>query len=464
MDIFECINKYAENNGEKVAVSDGETDISYIRLSRLININQKRLRENGYQSGENIIIKTHKQIEFVIAFLSLLAYECWLVPVPYDVTDAELGKIIELTDGKVMNDISILMKIEEINDLEKIIIKPNHEKSGILHMTSGSTGEPKFCIRTLKSLESESVSFIQTFSIIANDKLLSCSPLYHSYAMGGAILPSLMSGGSLYVINKFVPRQVLRVVEKYHITFLFVVPIMAKILCDIYTKETYDTSSLRIVLVGAGLITEELFQNFYKKYNVYLMSNYGSTETGGLISRIDALPFQSVGKAMYGTKIKLCDEYGQVVKNGEVGEIYVKTDGMFLGYYKNGEKPFDAEGFFPMGDLAVCDDQKNFYLVGRKKLLINVSGKKVNPLEVEKTIMELDSVYECVVVGVKKNNGDETIKAFVVAESVTTKEILKHCQNKLSKHKIPREIEFINAIPKNEVGKVDRNTLIKKEF
>ena len=330
-------------------------------------------------------------------------------------------------------------------------------------MTSGSTGEPKFCIRTLKALEYEGQSYISTFSLNHTDVLLSGAPLHHSYALGGAIFPALLGGACLLIINKFVPRQLLRLVEEYHVTFMLLVPVMAKMLCDMYSIKRFDTSSLRIVLVGAGSITEDLYNNFLEKYKIYLMSNYGSTETGGLVSRLEPFPVPSIGKVMDGTEIKLCDEEGRSVQEGQLGEIYVKTKGMFLGYYNNDDVPFDANGFFPMGDLAIKDENDYIYIKGRKKLLINAGGKKINPIEVEKIIQEIESVKECVVVGVKKANNNEIVKAYVVADSLTKEEIIQYCRTKLSTYKIPGIIEFVSKIPRNSVGKINRNALMDKE-
>lgn len=458
MNIFKCINEYSEKYKHKVALSDGDRNISFSELQHLIWHNVEVLRREGYCSGNNIILKNDGQLEYIVMFLSLLALECWVIPISNEVTESELENIQIQTDGIIVDNYPIKNIVSSVK--HELIV--DEEKCGILHMTSGSTGIPKFCVRTLKALEYEGESYIITFTLKEQDIVLSGAPLHHSYALGGAIFPALMSGASLYTINKFTPRQVLRMIEQFRVTYILLVPIMAKMLCDVYSLRKIDTASLRVALVGAGSINGELFEKFYSIYNIYLMSNYGSTETGALVSRLDSVHYNSIGKVMNDILIRVCDEEGKEVPNGEIGEIFVKSKGMFERYYKTIETPFDGNGFFPMGDLGIRDEEGNFYLKGRKKLLINVGGKKVNPIEVEKAILEIDGVKDCAVVGVKRGD-NEIIKAYIVSDFLTKKDVLQSCKDKMSSHKVPNIIEFVDQIPKNVMGKININLLTNKK-
>lgn len=458
MDIFGKIRQYASDKKRK-AIVWGESSITYDELYRLISSNQFKFQENGLRYGDNVILQTDDQKEFCILFLSLLAYGCWVIPTSTELTHFEIEKIKNMTNAVLIENPEVYMDIRTCNlDEELRTIYVDAEKCGIYHMTSGSTGKTKLCVRTLNSLLSEGESFVYTFTITCDDKILSCAPLYHSYALGAVIMPAIISGACIYATKKFLPRQTLRIVDEYKITIMIMVPVMAKALCDVYTVNQYSILSVRVALVGAGAISMELYEHFKNKFGIFLMSNYGSTETGGLLSRVSEQPYCSVGKAMKGVEWKICDEKGNEVGQGQEGELCIKTNGMLSGYYQNGDSVFDSEGFFHMGDLAVYDADYNIFIKGRKKILINVGGKKVNPVEVEDVIMELGGVKECAVVGVKRGE-KEVVKAFVVLSTAGKNEVKEFCKKRLSQYKVPDLYEFVNELPHLSVGKIDRKKL-----
>lgn len=459
MTLFDIIEHNATEKPENIALMDENETISYKQLYTYIKSNQRILNMNGYTSGQKVILQTKSQLDFALAFLSLLSVECWIIPVSNDISPSELQGVIDFTGAVVLPcEILKLLKSTGSSDNDNYK-KPSEDKTGIYHLTSGTTGMPKLCIRTLECLVAEGVSYYKTFGIKMDDKILSISPLYHSYAMGAALMASMVSGGCLFTINSFVPRMVLRLIQKHKITILILVPAMASMICKTFITETFDLSSLRIALVGAGAITEEVYNNFREKYGVTLLSNYGSTETGGIVSRLEPLPYSSIGKPMYGVEIKLCNDKGEDVALGEEGELWVRCGGMLKGYFGKEPLLLDEQGFFPMGDIAVKDEQGYLYIKGRKKLIIKVGGKKVNPYEVEEVLLGFQGIKECVVVGLRKPNGEERVKAIIVGDNVKEEDLRKYCSERLSKHKIPSVIEFRESIPKNKLGKIKREEL-----
>ena len=336
----------------------------------------------------------------------------------------------------------------------------NEKSSGILHMTSGSTGKAKFCIRTIDNLTSEGLAFRTKLETSSIDKVLGVPPLYHSYALGAALMTALVSGSCLYTLDKFVPREVLRIVEEDRITILILVPIMAKLLCSTYTSSKSNLCSLRIALVGAGAITVDIYNSFLSKFGISLQCNYGSTETGGIVTRLKPEPRMSIGKPMEGVQIKIICENGTYVSENMEGELWVKCSSMLSGYYGIQSKCIDDDGYFPMGDIVVMDERGYLYLKGRKKNIINVGGKKVNPYEVEEVLRKIPGMKECVVIGFKKANGEEAVKAIVVSEMLTEYTIRKYCISVLSDFKVPSIIEFQNRLPRNELGKIRRKDLV----
>ncbi len=460
MKLFDCIEEYALKNPESLAFMSDDISITYGVLYNYLKYNQAALKRMGYKSGETVILKEGGQLEFAVVFLSLLSLGCWVVPVTADMAGNELERIAVCTKAKIYPDkfMDFSGNYHEYKNIP--FIKPKEDSGGIYHLSSGTTSDSKLCIRTIRALLTEGLSYKKTLSIGNKDIILSGSPLCHSYALGAALMAALASGACFYAIDRFIPRKILGIVQKNRITILILVPILAGTLVKTYSEHAFDVSSLNVVLVGAGAITEEIYNGFKEKYGICLMSNYGSTETGGIISRLEPQPYKSIGKPMHGVQIKLKQEDTECTKPGEEGEVWVKCDAMLAGYLGVDETLFDEQGFFPMGDIAYFDADHNLYLVGRKKLFVSVGSRKVNPYEVEQLILTFPGVSECAVLGIRKKNGEEAVKALIVGEKIKKSDLRKYCLTKVSDYKVPSIIEFVSSIPKNDIGKIKRKELL----
>lgn len=456
--LFEKIKEYSEK--ELFALANESTKITYKELYKKLAENQALLRMNGFCENDTVVLKITNQVHYVIVFLSLLSIPCWVVPVPSNIMPGELENVLADTDGKLFDD-STYSSFESCGGTPADLQMPNPEMGGIYHLTSGSTGKSKLCVRTVKHLSIEGECFRREFGLEASESIISASPVYHSFALGAALMTAFMSGCLLYVVDNFAPRQILRMIHNNKINILIMVPAMARALCNTYTKQNYSLESVRIALVGAGPVTKDLYETIKDKFGITLFSNYGSTETGGIISRLVPMPYKSIGKPMKGVKVKLCDSSHNVVGTGEEGEVWVKGTYMMQGYLGEEKSIYDEDGFFNMGDLAYMDEGGFLYITGRTKLLINIGGKKVNPYEVEKTILKHPAVEECAVTGFVKENGEECVKATIVASVVTEEQIYDFCSKYLNKHQCPTVIEFAEKLPRNSLGKILRDVLTK---
>jgi long-chain acyl-CoA synthetase len=381
-----------------------------------------------------------------------------------DITDYELTRLIDYTDAKIYKiETYSEEQMKELVDEEISFSfsKEDMSNTGIYHLTSGTTCRPKLCIRTLEAIMNEALSYKETYSLYNRDKILSIPTLQHSYAMGAALFTSIVLGASLHMIDNFIPRKVINIIKSRKITVLIMVPIIAKALCNTFTQPTDELSSIRIALVGAGAISAELYYGFKEKFGITLLSNYGSTETGGVIARTEPLPYSSIGKPMSGVKVKLCDDNGERVKQGQEGEIRVKCDGMLRGYLMEETSAFDDEGYFKTGDIAIQDEQDNLLVKYRKKLLINVGGKKILPCEIEEVLLSFNGVKECVVVGIGEEQEQKGVKAIIVGEEIDEVALREYCAKKLENYKLPSIIEFRQSISKNNLGKISYSDLAK---
>ena len=171
------------------------------------------------------------------------------------------------------------------------------------------------------------------------------------------MINSLENGLTLHIMDEFKPRTCLKYIGKHKINMLILVPAMVKMFCVVgNAKSSYNLHSVRIPLVGAGPITEEIYQNFFDDFGVKLLSNFGSSETGCIISRTSDDNIKSVGKAMYSVELKVCDEDGHRVPNGTEGQLFVKWKGMLIGYFEK-KVQLDEEGFFAATAAADPDEE-----------------------------------------------------------------------------------------------------------
>lgn len=457
MAIMEILKKHAIRTPNKVAIIDGGNEMTYVQLFKCLQKNKYLLLTHGYKPDDKILLKTSGQYEFIIMFMSIMHLGGWSIPIPVDYLEDDVDRLCKIEGVKTDNDnFSYCFKQHTLDATMHEIKEVNANDSGFYHVTSGTTGVPKLCIRTTQALLNEAQSYIDSLHMGKEDIVLSCAPLYHSYALGATILPTLVCGGCIVTMNRFEPRKAMRLVQEKKITIMYMVPIMADAICEVYSKQSYDLSSLRAPVIGAGSITKKLYEKFYEKFKLSLIGNFGSTETGALFCNCSRKPFDSVGKPMLGVEIKICSEDGSRVAQGEKGELYVKSWGMLREYFGEEKTLFDKEGFLAMGDLVSQDKEGNICLKGRKTMLINIGGKKVYPNEVEKTILELPYVKECVVVKGYDKFERECVRAYVVSSIHSQERIISHCRSKLQLHKVPKEIVFLKKIPRNHVGKIDR--------
>ncbi|MBU8919326.1 acyl--CoA ligase [Bacillus sp. FJAT-29953] len=343
-----------------------------------------------------------------------------------------------------------------------------HENDNFwLGLTGGTTGAPKAALTTHRSMIEHWKRVAIEFTMLPDDFLLISSPFYHGlgFLFG---LQLLSVGGSLYITKTFNPKLILSIIEEEKITVTPVVPTMLSEILNDSDKDNYDVSSLRVLICGGAALLTKLKEDtlqFFPKCGLYTM--YSSTEHGfyTLLKPKDQLrKNRSSGLPFYGVNIKILDENGNEVKQGEVGEVYKK--GLLLGaeYYKNLEetrKCFRGE-WASSGDMGYVDEEGFLYIVDRKKDMIISGGVNIYPTEIEEIILTHPSVREVCVVGLPNEKWGEIVSAFIVGKDGSTfssEDILRHCDGKMGNYKKPKYIRFINELPKNAAGKILRRSL-----
>jgi long-chain acyl-CoA synthetase len=331
--------------------------------------------------------------------------------------------------------------------------------------SSGSTGKPKRVTRTHVQLSDERKALAATIHLTESDRILCTVPLYHAHGFCNCLLAALLTGGTLVIVpGEFNPRETLRALSGESITIYPAVPFMFKMLTEVFIKNMPDLRQLRLVFSAGAAMPEQVGQRFEEIYGVPVRQLYGSTETGAISINLagGAGTETSVGMPLVGYRIDILDESGTPARQGEVGLVAIRSPAMAHQY--DGLPEMTAECFvgsyFLPGDMGCKDELGNLYIKGRKKLMINVAGNKVDPLDVEAVIGRHAKVSEVVVVGEADPIYGERVKAVVVAnEACEASEIIRYCATRLAEYKVPRQVEFRSDIPRSPLGKILRKYL-----
>jgi long-chain acyl-CoA synthetase len=331
--------------------------------------------------------------------------------------------------------------------------------------TSGSTGAPKRVIRTHANLIAELDCLQATFEVTAEDRFLGVAPFFHVNGLVRTMLTAMHGGATLHPVAQFRRREVIDLLTSARITFLGAVPQIFSILAMTPPRGAADLSALRLVFSSSAPLLAPDNRRFSERYGVVIRQLYGSTETGTISFNRDPDPAQrldSLGRPLDGVRVQVIDERGAALPPGSEGELAIASPFAITRYHGNEAATAESfrDGFYLSGDLGTVDAAGHVRLTGRKKLLINRGGFKVNPYEVEDVIKAHPRVADVAVFGTVGPQGDDIVCCAIVADGpCTAEDILGHCRARLADFKIPARIEFRDSLPKSSTGKILRAQL-----
>lgn len=343
-----------------------------------------------------------------------------------------------------------------------------------IYFTGGTTGLPKGVMLSHQAwVETVFLEMLET-GIEAGERFAFLTPLTH--AGGCYILPVLLRNGTCVIIEQFDPGGFLALVDKEKITCTLMVPTMLYMLLDHPDLIKYDLSSLRNILYGAAAIAPERLKKALEVFGPILTQFYGQTEAPMMISvlsrdeHVVADPkkrmevFSSCGRPTLRTLVRIVDENGEQVKNGEVGEVIAYCPNLMSGYLKNPEESAKTirSGWLYTGDLGKQDEEGYIFLVDRSKDMIISGGFNIYPREIEDVLFMHDAVKGAAVVGIPHEKWGEAVKAIVVLHensAVTEEELIEFVKKHKGKLAAPKSVEFWPEIPLTNLGKVDKKKI-----
>ena len=332
----------------------------------------------------------------------------------------------------------------------------------LLQYTSGSTGRPKKVVRSHTAVLAELEALRSMFGTSPTDRFLGVAPFSHINGLVRTMLSAMYAGATLYPVDGFRRREILELVKRERLTFWGGVPQMFAILSATTPRGQVDLSSLRILFSSSAPLTPADNRRFQERYGQVIRQLYGSTETGTISFNTQPDPSTnpaSVGLPLPGVEVEVVGAHGQPVADDTEGELVIKSPFAASGYLHNAEasRLSFPDGRYFSGDLGRKDKGGFLFITGRKKLLLNRGGFKVNPYEVEEAIAEHPQVREVLVFGAPGPHGDDLICCAVVpAGDCTPNDIIQHCRERIADYKIPTRIEFRESLAKSSTGKVLR--------
>ncbi len=343
---------------------------------------------------------------------------------------------------------------------------PPQEVGKAIILTSGTTGTPKGANRASPTSLDPAVSLLSKIPLKQGQVNHVAAPLFHSWGFAHFTMGMLL-GSTLVLTRKFDPERSLELIEQHAAPrSLVVVPVMMSRILELpkEARDRYDTSSLQVVAASGSALPGDLATKWMDEFGDTLYNLYGSTEvawaTIATPEDMRAAP-GTAGKPPRGTVVKLYDERGVEVPRGETGRIFVGNEMLFEGYTGGGKKD-EIDGLMATGDVGRMDDAGRLFVEGRDDEMIVSGGENLFPKEVEDTLARHEGVAEAAAIGVDDEKFGQRLRAFVVpagSKKPSEDELKKHVKSNLANFKVPREIWFLDELPRNATGKVLKREL-----
>jgi long-chain acyl-CoA synthetase len=336
------------------------------------------------------------------------------------------------------------------------------DDTAVILYTSGTTGKPKGAELTHANLHKNVSAAVGLFSLGVGDMIFAGLPLFHSFGQTCTMNAAVCSGAAITLLPRFDPAKALEILERDACTVFEGVPTMYGALLNHPDREGADVSSLRVCASGGASMPVEVMRGFEEAFGCKILEGYGLSETSPIASfnhpDRERKP-GSIGTPIAGTEMKVVDDDGNEVAQGEIGEILIKGHNVMKGYWERPEATAESikDGWFATGDMAKVDDDGYFYIVDRKKDLIIRGGYNVYPRDIEEVLYEHPAVCEAAVVGIPHDELGEEVGAAVAlkpGESVDAETLQAFVKEQVAAYKYPRRIWFVDELPKGPTGKI----------
>lgn len=493
--IADLLAEAAGQRPDAVALVDttAGTSFTWSQLNARVDRQVRDLTEHGVRAGDRVMLRLPTSADFAIALFATSRAGAVAVPVSplapgpefTGVTEHSGARFVFSRDpGDARPDVPVLIPSAEPG--EPVPAVGGGEDIAVLSYTSGTTGPPRGVMLSHRAL----LANLEQVGAVPGtprhlDRVFIAIPLFHIYGLGPGLLHSTKVGATMVLAERFDVAQALGVCEAQRVTVIGGVPAMyaefARLSADELGK---GLASVRLLSSGAAPLHPKVLATIREKTGLVIFEGYGLTETAPVVTSTLVTGYAkpgSVGRPVPGVELRLVESDGLaepvpldpddlddafVEDDAGAGLVSVRGPNLFSGYWPDGAHGPDEEGWFRTGDIGYLDVDGDLHLVDRANDLIIVNGFNVFPHEVEEVINELPEVAEVAVVGVIDERSGESVKAVVVpatGASLSEQQVVDRCAEQLAGYKVPRTVEFADALPHSATGKLRRVRLATGE-
>ncbi|MDQ2816160.1 MAG: long-chain fatty acid--CoA ligase [Actinomycetota bacterium] len=487
-DLGALLEQAAAGQPDRIALRMDDLVLTYAQLREAAARMSTLLTSAGIEPGDRVGIMLPNVPAFPIAFYGALAAGAVVVPMNPLLKSREVGYYLTDSGAKVVlawqtaageaakgaadaGAQAITVLTPDAADL-LADHAPAAGRSGrgddddaVILYTSGTTGKPKGAELTHANLVRNAELTART--LLKNDPddvMMGCLPLFHVFGLTCGLNATMAIGGTLTLLPRFEPAKALEIIQRDAVTIFEGVPTMYAAILHLPDADPAMAATLRVCASGGASMPVEIMRGFEEKFGCTILEGYGLSETSPVASfnhpDAERKP-GSIGFPVEGVQMRLIDEAGQTVPEGEIGEIAVRGHNVMKGYWGNPEATAEAitDEWFRTGDLAKVDSDGYYYIVDRKKDLIIRGGYNVYPREIEEVLYEHADVAEVAVIGIRHAELGEEVGAAVALKpdaTATPEELRAFAKDKVAAYKYPRQVWLVESLPKGPTGKILR--------
>jgi acyl-CoA synthetase (AMP-forming)/AMP-acid ligase II len=498
---IDLLQESFQKNKDNILVIDAATgkQFTYGEIHDLSLRFSSFLESKGIKKGDHIAVLLPNCVEYMIFYFACMHIGAIPIPVNHRLHPEEIEYILSNSDAKAIIASPSLQKLipQTISKDQIMILNPFIEEGKetfisflkeqkpysvpfgnisdddlcIIVYTSGTTKRPKGVMIPYKMPLCNGSTFANVLNIPSGLRFYGILSMAYLGGFYNLMLIPMLVNGSIVLDEAFSPRTALHfwdTVKKYKISALWVVPSIMSILLTVDRSEVgreYAKNNIKLGLVGTAPLPVSMKKTFEEKYSFPLYENYGLSETMFISTNSPRYSQnKAVGKSMPTCSIMILNDNGKPCKQGEPGEIAIKSSYVMKGYYKNEEETNNVlrNGTFYTGDVGYLDDEGYLHISDRKKDIIIRGGVNISPKEIEEVIMNSGMANEAAVVGIPHElYGEEIVAAVIPNEKYSEEKLRAFCKNHLSDFKLPKEFRIFETLPKSVTGKVQKQNIRK---
>jgi long-chain acyl-CoA synthetase len=485
VNLAELLTNSAAEHRDHVALKLDDFEVSYGQLDEASGRVAGLLSEKGVTRGDRVGIMLPNVPYFAMCYYGVLRSGCVVVPMNVLLKRREVEFYLKDPGAKLLfawtdfeeparagaEDAGAECVIVKPGEFEKLLgeYEPEHEvvdcdpdDTAVILYTSGTTGTPKGAELTHGNLTRNAEISRDLYDLDADAVTLGALPLFHSFGQTCGLNATIGGGGTLTLIPRFDPAKALEIIQRDRVNIFEGVPTMYSAMLHLSERDKFDTSTLEICASGGSAMPVEVLKGFEDTFGCKVLEGYGLSETSPVASfnhRDRERKPGSIGTPIEGVEMKVVDDDGNEVPQGEVGEIVIRGHNVMKGYWNRDDATRETiiDGWFHTGDMATVDEDGYFFIVDRKKDMIIRGGYNVYPREIEEVLYEHPAVREAAVIGVPDDKMGEEVGAAVAlkdGESVGEDELRSFVKEQVAAYKYPRKIWFVDELPKGPTGKI----------